>query len=121
MAEIKTLYASAARTATPTAKEFQNAGNAKGMHVIIDVTAIALTPSVVFSIEAKDEASGKWYLLLDSAAVSTVSTTILKIHPNLTAAANSIAKDGLPLNLRVSPVHGDADSITYSVGANMID
>lgn len=121
MAEVKTLYASAARTATPTEVEFQNAGDARGMHVIIDVTAVTATPSVVFNIEAKDPASGDWYLLLDSTAVTAVSTTILKIHPNLTAVANSVAQDGLPLDLRVRPVHADADSITYTVGANMID
>ena len=41
---------------------------------------------------------------------------MLRIHPSLTAAANTIAKDVLPQALKVTATHADADSITYSVG-----
>lgn len=110
-----TIFASAARTATPTAARFSS--SAQSLEIVIDVTAVTATPSVVFNIEREDAASGKWILALASAAIVGVGTTRLLISPHLTAAANSIAKDFGSGNFRVSPVHGDADSITYSVGA----
>jgi hypothetical protein len=110
-----TLFASAARTATPTAAQFSNKG--QSLEVVIDVTAVTATPSVVFNLERQDQASSKWFLILASAAIVGVGTTVLKVSPHLTGAANSIAKDLASGNMRVRPVHGDADSITYSVGA----
>ena len=110
------VFPSAARTATPTAGDFYNpSGN--GLYVRINATAAAATPSVVFTIQGYDPAAGAWYTILDSAAVTGISTVILRVHPALTASANLIAKDLVPLRWRVNAVHADADSITYSVGA----
>ena len=119
-----TVYASAARTATPAAPE--QAGNAylkaaKGVVVIIDVTAASDTPSVVATIEGKDPASAKWYNLLTAAAVTGTGTTVLRVYPGLTAVANLTATDLLPSIWRVVMTHGDADSITYTVGAVLFD
>lgn len=113
------LYASAARTTDPTPADQTNA-NARGLHVIIDVTAITATPSVVFTIQGKDPASGKYYTLLASAAITAAGTTVLRVYPGLTVAANLTANDVLPRTWRVVAVHGDADSITYSVGYSLI-
>ena len=90
---------------------------AQSLELVIDVTAITATPSVVFTLEREDTASGKWLTVLASAAIVAVGTTRLLISPHLTAAANSIAKDFGSGNFRLSAAHGDADSITYSVGA----
>jgi len=106
--------ASAARTADVTSQQF-HVGQARGLIVIIDVTAIAATPSVVFNVRGFDPISGKSYLLLASAAIVAVSTVVLRIHPELTAAANLIAKDLCPNIVEVFADHIDADSITYSV------
>lgn len=111
-----TVFASAARTASENSQDFENMQGG-GLKLVIDVTAITLTPSVVFTIQGKDTVSGKYYTLLASAAIVGVGTTVLTIHPDMTAVANVTAKDVLPRDWRVIAVAGDADSITYSVGA----
>lgn len=118
-----TVYPSATRTVTPTDSngvgtddKSNNFGNS--IIVFIDVTSInAGTPSVVFTVEGKDPVSGKYYTLLASAAIVAVGTTVLRVNPGLTAAANTIAKDMLPSLWRVKAVHADGQAITYSVGA----
>jgi hypothetical protein len=114
-----TVLASAARTATNNSADFTNY-NGRGLHVVIDATAASATPSVVATIQGKDELSGKYYTILASAAITGISTTILKVYPGITAAANLSVSDILPRTWRVSVAHGDADSITYSIGASVI-
>ena len=114
-----TVFASAARTATPTPYDGTNY-NARGLHLTIDCTAAAATPSVVFTIQGKDALSGKFYTILASAAITGTGTTVLRVYPGLTAAANTVASDVLPRSWRVIATHADADSITYSVGASLI-
>jgi hypothetical protein len=109
------VFASAARTATPTAAQFSNKG--QSLEVVIDCTARVGASSVVFNLERQDPTSLKWFLILASAAIVAVGTTVLKVSPHLTAAANTVAKDLASGNLRVRPVHANGDSITYSVGA----
>lgn len=130
---LRTIYASLARTASPTPVEVQEFWRAEtlatvqpladdsfdGVRLIIDVTAITLTPSVVFNVEGFDDLSGKWYLLLASAAITAVGTTVLTIGPGMPVTVNVGANAVLPRRWRVRPVHGDADSITYSVGAQL--
>jgi hypothetical protein len=111
-----TILASAARTATPTKVDQTNYA-ARGVIVVIDVTAITATPSVTFTIQGKDPLSGKYFTILASAAITGVGTTVLRVAPGLTAAANLVANDVLPQTWAVDAVHGDSDSITYSVGA----
>lgn len=114
-----TVFASAARTATPTAGDYTMHGR-RGMHLVIDATAAAATPSVVPKIEAYDPVSGKWYTLLEGAAITGTGTTVLKVYPGITAAANVSASDVVPDRWRVSMTHADADSITYSVSAYLV-
>lgn len=110
---------SEARTATVTGDDQKNwAFN--GLHLIIDVTAISATPSVVPKIQGKDPVSGKYYDLLTGVAITAVGITVLKLFPSATAAANVTVNDTLPRTWRVIMTHADADSITYSVGANMV-
>ena len=114
-----TILASAARTGT-TASADQTNYNGRGLHLVIDVTSITDTPSITVTIQGKDALSGQYYTILASAAISTVSSTVLRVYPALTAAANATANDILPRTWRVNVVHGDADSITYSIGASII-
>jgi len=110
------VFSSAARTATPTPGDFYNpSGN--GIYVRINVSAVGVTPSVVFTIQGYDPAAAAWFDLLASAAITGTGTTVLRVHPALTASANLIAKDLVPLRWRVNAVHGNATTITYSVGA----
>lgn len=115
----ETIFASAARTADENSADFTN-GNAKGIKVVIDVTVDPALASVVFNIQGKDPVSGKYYLLLASAAIAAVGTTVLTVYPGLTAVANVTATDIVPTTYRVSADHADTDSITYSVSGALI-
>jgi hypothetical protein len=104
---------SAARTAATTAT-FNTA--CRGGIFIIDITAVSGAASLTFTIKGQDPASGKTYTILASAALVAVATTVLRVHVELTAAANTIAKDMLPQCVQVAVTVGTADSATYSVG-----
>lgn len=113
------VLASAARTATTTSATFKNNGH-EALYVTLDVSAVTLTPSLILTIDRLDVASGNWINVLTGAAVTTVSTNVYKVAPQLTAAANSIVKDYAPSQFRVVVTHADADSATYSVGAELL-
>jgi len=119
--ESVTVLASAARTATPTVDTFKNtSGSVAGMVLIVDVTAASATPSVVFTILGSDPVSGETYTILESAAITGIGTTVLRVHPELSVSANLIAKDLIPNEWTLTAVHADADSITYSVSAQLV-
>lgn len=109
------LFPWAARTATPSPVTFGTLG-ARGLIVVINVTAVSATPSVVFTIRGVTP-NGVEYNILASAAITSVGTTRLQVHPDLAAAANAKANDLLPDRIKVTAVHADADPITYSVSA----
>jgi len=116
----RTLYASAARTATPTAVTVRT-GRYRGIKLFINVSALAATPSVVPKIEMVDSLSGAVSAaLLTGAAITATGVTVLTVYPGVTVAANVSAADVLPDAIRVTMTHGDADSITYSVAAHLI-
>lgn len=108
----RTVLASAARTAS-TDTEIAFGGNS-GLF-IVNVTAISATPSVVFTIEGIDPATGTKYNILTSAAVTATGQTVLRVFPGATASTNLVANDFLPDNINLNIAHADADSITYSV------
>ena len=114
------VYASAARTADPTPEVYSNVDGYRGLHLVIDATASAATPSVVFTIEGYSALGNDFYTLLASAAITGAGTTVLRVFPGATAAANLVANDCLPPFWRVKAVHGDADSLTYSVAALLL-
>lgn len=113
------LLASAARTETVATGDQSNTQH-RGAIVVIDVTAASDTPSVVATIQGKDEVSGKYYTILASAAITGTGTTVLRVYPGLTVASNLVANDVLPSTWRVNLVHADADSITYSAAAQLV-
>lgn len=116
-----TVLASAARTTTPDSQEFTLPSGARNLMVTVDATAHAATPSVVFKIEGVDPVSGNTFPLLSSVAVTAANTATavlsLSVGPGITAANNVAAAVPLPSRVRITATHGDADSITYSVGA----
>jgi hypothetical protein len=113
------LYASAARTATPTAAEF-GANGAHGLHLVINVSTLAASPSVVPTIDGYNTLSNGWYNLLTGAAITATGTTVLKIYPGIVAVASAAASDVIPNKLRLVLTHGDADSITYSAAVHLV-
>jgi len=114
-----TILASAQRTATVNSADQDNLF-ARGVVVVIDVTAASVTPSVVFTIKGKSSLGDDYYTILASAAVTGTGQTVLRVYPGLAASANAAANDVLPRKWRVEAVHGDTDPITYSVSANLI-
>lgn len=114
-----TIYASAARTAAPTLVDMVNY-NARGLIICINCTAIVATPSVVFVVEGKDSIPGDYWTMLSSVPIVATGKTVLMLGPTLTEAANLKANCLIPRTYRVRPVHGDADSITYSVSVDEV-
>lgn len=90
------------------------------MKVTIHRTAATASPSVVPTIEGYDEVSGQWVTLLTGAAITGTGTTTLTLYPGVTVSANVAVSDVLPRTWRVTMTAADADSLTYSVGANLI-
>jgi hypothetical protein len=100
-----TVYASAARTATPAAVVI-NMRTYQTLRLFVNVTAIVTAPSITVTVEKLDAASGVWMNVFTSAPITTVSTNGLA------------AIVGLEGQVRVTVTHGNANSITYSVGAH---
>jgi hypothetical protein len=114
-----TIFASAARTATPDTEEFELPAGARYGVFVIDVTAATSTPSTVFTFSGVDRVSGKVYTILASAAIVGTGTTVLRVGPALTAAANLVANDVLPPVIRVTATHGNSNSQTYTVAGHV--
>jgi hypothetical protein len=92
-----------------------------GIKLVIDVTAVGGTPTLVVTLQGKDTASGKYYTILASATISTVSTTVLTVFPGGPVAANVSANDILPRTFRVQAVvAGTTPSVTATIGASLI-
>ena len=82
-----TSLASASRTTTQTISDIDTNG-CKYLNVVLDMTTVG-SGSVTLTINGKDPASGKYYLILSGAAVTTNSTNRCKVGPNITASANA--------------------------------
>lgn len=117
--DVVTIAASAARTAswdgTAQTNRFM-----KGVIVVIDHTVATADSSLVYTIQGKDELSGKWYTILASTAIATVSTVKLYVYPGATIAANLVANHSLPRVWRVIATAADAKTVTSSVGAVLL-
>jgi len=114
-----TILASAVRAASNNSDDQKNR-DAKGLHLIIDVTVVPGVDTVTFTVKGKDPLSGKYYTLLASAALVATGTVVLKVYPGLTAAANLVASDVLPADWRVEVTHSAGTNFTYSVGAQLV-
>lgn len=105
---------SAARTTTQTTGDIDTGGS-QFLNVVLDMTVVG-TGSVTLTINGKDPASGKYYLILAGAAVITNSTNRYKVGPAVTASANAIAQDYLPDTIQLVVTANNANTATYSVG-----
>lgn len=103
-----------ARTASADGADIENLYGLKFGHFVIVVTAIAASPSVVFTVQGKDPA-GNYYSILVSPEITGIGTTVLRVGPGLSASANAVANDIVPPVFRVIATAADADSMTYSV------
>lgn len=111
---------SKARTASVTTNDFIN-GSGRGLHCVVDVTSVTASGSITVEIDGKDRLSGQYYSLLGSAAYATSGTRVLRIYPGLTAQTNLTVSDVLPGVWRVKVTAANSDSVTYSIGASVIE
>jgi hypothetical protein len=115
----ETILASAARTTAINSADFINY-NAKGAHIIIDVSALIAGAELTPTIQGKDPVSGNYYDLLVGLPITATGTNIIKIYPGIAAVVNAAASDILPRTWRVSLAVANANSVTYSVGAQLV-
>ena len=96
--------------------------NGRGIKIVVDVTAITgTTPTLTVTLQGKDTASGKYYTILASAALTAAGTTVLTVFPGLVAAANVTANDVLPRTYRViAVIGGTTPAVTATVGASLV-
>lgn len=99
-----------------------NAGGA-ALNLGINVTALTgTTPTLTVTVQGKDFASGTYYNILSSVAISATGFTLLQVGAGLTATANSIANANLPRTWRVSCAIGGTGgpTVTATIGASLI-
>ncbi|MGG4034219.1 hypothetical protein ABEV74_11050 [Paenibacillus cisolokensis] len=104
---------------TTTVSADQINHNARGVHIILDVTN-AGTGNITLSIEGKDVASGKYYPILTGDAVTTNGTYVYRVYPGITPVEKQAISDVIPRTYRVKVTHNNSDSITYSVSCALI-
>lgn len=119
-----TALASAARTATTSSPDIVNY-NGDGIFVILRVSAIGTAPSLVVTVEGKDPVSGLYFALnVNPAAVIAVGTYVYEVGEGASGAAGGGVTQRtagqLPRVFRVTVTHGNANSVTYSVGYSLI-
>lgn len=94
--------------------------NGRGLQVAINLTAIGATTTLTITVQGKDTASGQYYTLLASAAISAAGFTTLTVYPGLTAAANSVANQVLPRTWRVTAQVSGSNTASATVSASVI-
>lgn len=119
-----TALASAARTVTTSSPDITNY-NGDGAIVILRVSAITTAPSLVVTIEGKDPVSGVYYALNAApVAVTAVGTYVYEVGEGAssgpTGGVTQRTAGQLPRTFRITVTHGNANSVTYSVGYSVI-
>lgn len=116
---VGTAIASAAYTATTVNSNdiLTPPGFTRGA-LIMNVSAFT-SGTYTCTLQGKDPASGAYYNILATTAIGSASTTVLKVGPALTAAANSIANDLWPRVFRVSCTGATTPVMTFSVGYSL--
>jgi hypothetical protein len=117
-----TVYASAARTATPDTQEYRIGGDVDEFVVVVDVTNVTATGTLVVKVQGVDAASGKAFDLNPAATTASISangTYTISVGGSLPAVATNPAVSVnavVPPVLRITATHGNGVSLTYSVG-----
>jgi len=121
-ADLGALLTFAAAGLGTTVSPMQENLAARGLIIVVDITAITgTTPTLIVTVKGHDNASGKDYTILTSAALAAVATTVLQIEPGIVAAANLAANAALPLLWSVTAViGGTTPAVTATIGANVV-
>lgn len=111
----RVVYASASRTASPTAVEIENTYGYRGFLLFIDITVDTGTDSVVFNIETECNGIDEWFEILDSASLADVGETVMQVYGGATPVADLVTGFHPGRRVRIVPVHTGTDGLTYSV------
>jgi hypothetical protein len=106
----------ALKSLAPTGSDYVLTSAGKYLHLIIDITNVGGAGTLTVTILGFDPVSGKFYTILASTALAAVATTILKVGPALTAAANLVANDFMPVSWGCQVVVG-GNAVVFSLGA----
>lgn len=113
------IAASAARTSTFTSDDYI-VPYGKSLLVVIRVTTGAATPAVTPSIQGVD-VNGNTFTVLTGAQITSTSaaTILLRVGDGVAEVSNLGTSVPLPEKWRLVMTHGDADSLTYSIVAEV--
>lgn len=118
-----TLFASAARTTLQQSADQSNP-NARGVQIVLNVTAASGTGGLTVTVVGKDPVSGTYYALNASpTAVTATGTTVYELYPGDGAASGGVTQrtsGPLPRVWGIKVAVGDASSYTYSIGVSTI-
>ncbi len=110
------LPVAARTTAIPTGTSQSDPYNPRrGGHFIFVTSALGAAPAITPTIQGLDPIQNVWYNILVGAAINTATTTVLRVFPGATNAANAVANDILPPTWRINIAVANADSITYGI------
>ena len=115
-------------TSTVTSTDIINVGenlNVTGGYVVVNVTGASSTPVITPAIRAKDPASGQYInLLVASTGITTTGSYVYLVYPGAGSAGAGVTQVAgyvLPPVWDVHITHHDADPITYSISALLVD
>lgn len=116
---------SIARTASINSAIYQGVNSnrlqAKGIHLVTDITVLTAGADLTVTIEAFEGVTALVYTpQLIGASLLAVGTYTLKIYPGILAVPNVSANDFLPDLWRVTVTVANANSVTYSIVARLI-
>ncbi len=108
-----------AQSGTFTSSDIRNP-NCVGVKVVLNVTANAGgLGSLVLKVQGKDKASGTYWDILTSSALTAVATTVFTIAPSIVTSAGVAVRDALPATWRIT-VSGNGNPVSFTIGASMI-
>lgn len=125
--KLVTLMTTSGRSADVGSSDVTNFGettNVRGAYIILNATAITASPRITLSVQAKDAVSGNYQSVFTSTTgLTAAGTQTFLLYPGIGSAAGNITQvQSLPLPIywRVYIDHDDSDTITYTVGAQLL-
>lgn len=110
-----------AATASANGADIDNSSGWAAIFTVDITTITGTTPTATFTVQGKDELSGKYYTILATTALNATGTTVLKVGAGLTASANLVANDLLPRTFRViCTTGGTVTNLTATVGCCLV-
>lgn len=119
-----TIAASAARTTSSNSGTLSNDIKAKGIHIVLDISAASgTTPTLDVTLERFDQVAAKWVAMPGAAFAQKTGTGTddLTIYPGIAETANRSVSDVLTEDYRLAwTIGGTTPSFTFTLGGVLI-